>query len=435
MYKNLKYILPLFVCVIAMLPAKSQVTTESPYSAYGLGNLRTSVFPGLRGMGGISTGVFKPDGYSMINVMNPATYSGINLTTLDIGVNAGFTGLQRGNESESRFNATLNHIALGIPVSRKSAFSFGLLPYSDLGYNYSNRTRIDTMSVDHIYAGEGSISKAFLGYGVQFGKYVRIGANLEYLFGNLSQTRSTVFPNELAVLPTRMQNKTSVEGLNFSYGIQTEIPLSDESRMTLGYSGSYNSNISAKKSYVLTQYTIDQDGVENSPLDTLQLVDNAKSDLKLPLEHNFGLSIQRDNKWMIGADFRMGQWSKFSLDNSNQGLQDSYGVSVGGQITPDITAVGGSLAGYLKRIDYRVGVRYDKTYLKLANNDIKDQAVSIGFGFPLPSNNRSSFYKINFTTELGRRGTTAANLVQETYLNIHLGFTLNDTWFRRFRFD
>jgi hypothetical protein len=26
-------------------------------------------------------------------------------------------------------------------------------------------------------------------------------------------------------------------------------------------------------------------------------------------------------------------------------------------------------------------------------------------------------------------------LLQENYLNLHLGFTLNDRWFRRFKFD
>jgi hypothetical protein len=33
-------------------------------------------------------------------------------------------------------NFRLSHIAFGIPVSKRSAISFGLMPYSELGYNY-----------------------------------------------------------------------------------------------------------------------------------------------------------------------------------------------------------------------------------------------------------------------------------------------------------
>ena len=43
---------------------------------------------------------------------------------------------------------------------------------------------------------------------------------------------------------------------------------------------------------------------------------------------------------------------------------------------------------------------------------------------------------MNVTAELGERGTVNNGLLQEKFINIHLGFTLNDyTWFRRFKFD
>jgi hypothetical protein len=135
---------------------------------------------------------------------------------------------------------------------------------------------------------------------------------------------------------------------------------------------------------------------------------------------------------MIGADYRMGKWSELSIDNVNQTLQDTYGFSVGGQITPDITSIG----SYWNKVDYRLGFSYDKTYVQLNNQDIKQTAITVGFGFPLaPSPNRRSFYKINFATEIGKRGALTNGLIQENYVNFHLGFTLNDKWFQRFKFD
>ncbi|MNE68614.1 hypothetical protein D3C80_1642860 [compost metagenome] len=146
--------------------------------------------------------------------------------------------------------------------------------------------------------------------------------------------------------------------------------------------------------------------------------------------HNFGIAIQKDNKWLIGADFRTGNWSKLSIDGQNNGLQDSWGASIGGQLTPDMTSIG----SYFNRVDYRLGFTYDKTYIQVKNQDIKQMAVTFGLGLPLAFN-RFAFHKLNLTTELGRRGTLTNGLVQENYINIHLGFTLNDTWFRRFKFD
>jgi hypothetical protein len=35
------------------------------------------------------------------------------------------------------------------------------------------------------------------------------------------------------------------------------------------------------------------------------------------------------------------------------------------------------------------------------------------------------------SAELGQRGTEKNNLVRDRYLNLHLGFTLNDKWFQK----
>jgi long-subunit fatty acid transport protein len=347
------------------------------------------------------------------------------------------TELKNSTQTENSFNATLSHVALAFPVSKKSALSFGILPYSELGYNFKNTLKVgtttaNTKTVDYKYNGEGGLTKAYLGYGVQFGDHFRVGANAEYLFGNLSENRSTEYVNDPGSINSRMQVKNSVGGVSFSYGAQYDFRLDNKTSLVLGYSGSSSSKINLKNSQVVTQYLNDVSGDEQTALDTLLLVENSPTNLKLPLIHNFGISIQKDNKWMVGADYRMGKWSNLSIDNVNQGLQDTYGFSVGGQFTPDVTAIN----GYFKRVDYRLGFQYDKTYIQMNSQDIKQMAVTFGFGLPLASYSRGTFYKMNLTAELGKRGTVSNGLLQEKYINIHLGFVLNDSsWFQRFRFD
>jgi len=36
---------------------------------------------------------------------------------------------------------------------------------------------------------------------------------------------------------------------------------------------------------------------------------------------------------------------------------------------------------------------------------------------------------------LGKRGTTAANLVEENYANVSVGFSLNEQWFVKRKFN
>ncbi|MGQ7853202.1 OmpP1/FadL family transporter [Pedobacter sp. WC2501] len=430
MYKRINYIAAILVLVCG-LSAQAQVTTSSPYSRYGLGNIKGSLLPQFRAMGGISTAVSKVTGFNNINMQNPASYAGISLTTIDIGMSASVTNLTRNNLSESSFNSTFSHLAFAAPVTRRSALSFGILPYSDLGYNYRNTVKVDTTTLNQLYEGEGGLSKAYLGYGYRFGDHLRIGGNLEYIFGNLQTSRATEF-NSANSYNAKLQTKNSVGGLSYSYGIQYDFTLGKKTIVTLGYSGSTSGKVNSTLTSYATLYTRDQDGNESTAADTLNTVNNGKSNLTLPLTHNFGIAIQQNDKWLIGADFRMSKWSATSINNVNQGLQDSWGASLGGQWTPDAF----SYNSYLKRIDYRIGVNYDKTYIKIGNQDIKQMGASLGFGFPLPTaNGGTAFYKINFTTELGQRGTLNNNLVKEQYINFHLGFTLNDTWFRKYRVD
>lgn len=431
MYNRLKYTFTVGL-FFASIFANAQVTIQSPYSKYGVGNLKGTLLPQLRAMGGASTAIYKPSFFNNINMQNPASYAGINTATLDMGMSGSFTTLKNSNQKENSFNGTLSHVALAFNVTTKSALSFGILPYSELGYNFKNTTTLGSKTVDYKYNGEGGLSKAYLGYGFQIGDHLRLGANAEYLFGSLSEAKSTELVNDPGAINSRIQSKNTVGGVSFSYGAQYDFRLKNKVSLVLGYSGSSSSSINSKKTQIVTQYTNDALGNELPATDTLSLVENNQANLKLPLTHNIGISLQKDNKWLIAADYRMGKWSNYSVANVNQGLQDTYGFSVGGQFTPDVTAIN----GYFKRVDYRLGFQYDKTYIQTGGKDVLQTAITAGLGLPLSSYARGAFYKMNVTAELGQRGPNNSGLLQEKYFKLHLAFTLNDgSWFRRFKFD
>jgi hypothetical protein len=426
--------------------AQSTATTSSPYSKYGIGLLDDQQLPQTQGMGGISTAINTIGGYNTINVLNPASYGKIGFTTIDAGLTTNFTTFsQNGTGNENNSNTRLSHIAFAIPVTKKSALSFGLLPYSELGYSYKTSVKglgtsptptgsanVDTNLTNFIYSGEGGLSKAYLGYGFGIGRHLLVGANFSYIFGNLEENQSTEIPDLYGVLDSRQQEANHVRGINYDYGIQYTIDFPNYKHLVLGYSGSANTKLSVQNTFIVSQYTLDASGNENVAADTLVNHKSANAKIQLPQINRFGISYQKDGSVLIGADYTMGNWSALTIAGTNAGLVNSKTLNVGGQIIPNSN----SLSNYLALINYQLGFIYDQTYLNINNTNIKRYAATFGLGLPLPHDRASSaFYKINFSAEVGRRGTLTNGLVQENYVNLHLGFTLNDKWFQRYKFE
>jgi len=431
-----KYLYILGICISAT--ASAQSNTSSPYSAYGIGLLRGDQLPQFKSVGGLSAGVWALGAYSNINIANPASYSNIHLTTFDVGAYMNRTILEKNGISEASGNFALNHIAFGIPISQKSAFSFGLLPFSDMGYNYSSSTSFgsaDTTQANRAFAGEGGLSKAYIGYGIQIGNHLSLGANLGYLFGKLNNISGIEFPDQVSTTNSRIEEKRDVAGFSYDFGVQYHMNLNKNTLLTLGYTNSLGNKINATASQVVTRISSSvSEGTINSVLDTVSFYEGQKSKITMPMRHSFGFTVNKGNKWVYGADVRYATWSDYR-DNSNTDLatplQNSYGGSVGVQLTPDVTSI-----HYWSLVDYRFGMRYDKTYLNLHNEDIKDMALTVGLGLPIRHEaGISAFYKINLSAEIGQRGTLNNNLVKERYFNFVLSFMLNDRWFQRYRYD
>lgn len=421
--------------------AQNSATTSSPYSQYGLGLYDEPLLPLARGMGGIGTGLSKtPDGLSFINIINPASYSSITLTTIDIGAFANIVSLSRtGFTSQTSSNFRLSHVAFGIPVSRHSAVTFGILPYADLGYNYKQTNTValnhspigvDTSATqESVYSGDGGLSKAYAGYGFSVGNF-SFGGNVAYIFGKENQYRQVQYPDLPGVLNTNVQNSVSVGGLNYDYGVQYNLKLGETRRITFGYSGSAGSKINSANSFIVSHYTLNADGTQNLVTDSTTYT-NTQGTLTLPQIHRFGITYEKDLKYLIGADFKIGQWSNLNINGVNAGLQNNQSFAIGGQITPNIN----SLSSYWAVVDYRLGFNYDNTYINVNNTNIKQYALTFGLGLPIPNTSRTNYYKVNFSAELGRRGSLNNSLVQENYINLHLGFTINEKWFQKYKFD
>lgn len=433
---SIKHVTPSVFALVTLLlfttAAHAQrSTTSSPYSRYGLGEIRGDLLPQSRAMGGISTGIRYLSGYGNINVGNPASYSALALTTIDVGLFGNITQLSKDQLSENSYNFSLSHINFGIPLGRPGGISFGIMPFSDVGFSYAIPGKIDTTDIRTVYAGAGGTTKAYLGYGIQLNKNFSIGTNISYIFGTLESINSVEFPGDVGALNVRTDSSQYVNGFSFDYGLQYFQPLGNNVSLTVGYSGTAGTSLNTRASRVITRTpTSVEDDYENLPVDTIGTYEGEKQRITMPMKHSVGFSVAKGNNWMVGGDVNYAKWSSHRIGEHNPQLTDSYGFAVGGQITPDVTSV-----NYFNVVDYRLGFKYNKSYINIDNQDINQMALTVGFGFPLPSLFGTSFYKINFSAEFGQMGTLSNSLVRERYINFNLGFTLNDRWFQRRRYD
>ena len=404
------------LCLFLSLASFAQEGTSSPYSFYGLGDVRFRGTVENRSMGGLSV---LSDSIH-INLQNPAQLASLKLTTFAVAGTFTPTKMKTSTQEEKSQRTTLDYLAVGLP-SKKFGFGFGLIPYSSVGYKILNFAT-DTDPTTRRYTGTGGINKAFFGMGYQITKKLSVGADLQYNFGNI-ETKSVNFIDGVQY-GSREINRSEVSGVNYNFGLAFQSKISKKLTLFSGltYTPQANLNLANERKVATIQFltTGGERVVEEEDIN----VDDSK--LKMPSKLTFGTAIGQVRKWMIGTEITFQGTSDLGNrfnDISNATYENSVRYTLGGYYIPKYT----SYTSYLSKVTYRGGFRYENTGLLVFGQQINDYAMTLGFGLPL----NGTFSNVNLGFEFGKRGTTNAGLIEENYTNISLGFTFNDEWFRR----
>ena len=398
----------------------AQEGTASPYSFFGIGDVRYKGTSDIRSMAGIAV---EQDSIH-INMDNPASYANLKNTAFAVGGTYNTTKLKTSSESASARRTTLDYLAVGLPLG-KFGLGFGLLPYSSVGYKIESLAT-DATQNNNRFNGTGGLSKVFLGIGYKITPSLSFGADAHYNFGKI-ETSSLEFITGVPV-GTRELNKVDLSGVNFDAGLmyQTKINKKLSFFSSLNYTLESTLSSTNKRSISTVMYNANYD---LSLVDAIDDVTTQK-DLKLPSKLTIGVGIGEARKWLVGAQVSMRDAGSLaisynSLDNVSYEKQQKY--SLGGYYIPNYK----SYTSYAKRVVYRGGFRYEKTGLVVNSESIKDMGITLGIGMPITG----SFSNINFGLEIGKKGTTTSGLVQENYANLSVGMSLNDKWFVKRKFN
>ncbi|MDZ4203250.1 MAG: hypothetical protein U1C46_00395 [Bacteroidales bacterium] len=419
---NIRFIAALVLCILITEPIVSQTRISSPYSRFGIGDLHLYNNTAVLAMGGTSLGLSDP---LRINFSNPASYAALepNSFIFEAGVFSKSVRLKTETVSQTGNYTSLGHLLMGFPVTKSWKTSMGLLPYSDVGYKVVDIQSDTTLGrIRRSYEGSGGVHQVYFGNALALGKRFSLGLNLTYLFGTLEKSRSLSFPDSMNLLNTRVLNTTDVGDFKVSAGLQYIQPLGKEFNLKAGITYSPEVTISIKDKILAYTYIVSLTG-NDIPRDTIVSTPDQQGTMRLPADIGFGIMLHKNNRWMIGADYRWQNWENFTFFDRSDSLNNSMSISLGGQYNPASTV----LSGYLKKIQYRFGARYSQTYLELRDNRIKEFGISFGLGLPLTRTKST----INVGIEAGARGTTENNLIKESFFKFSLGFSIYERWFEK----
>ena len=403
-----KFLLSSFM--LLSLHSFAQEATASPYSYYGIGIEKFQGTVENKSMGGLG---ILPDSIH-INLQNPASLSALKFTTFSIGGTYNTVKLKNETTTEKARRTTLDYLAVAFPA-RKLGLSFGIMPYSAVGYKIEKTT---TTSISR-YSGNGGVNKVFVGAGYKITPKLSVGANFGYNFGKIERI-SKVGINDVQN-GTREVNTSQVSGISINAGLiyKTKFKKHDfVSSLTLSPSTELMSKNTSFLSTV--PFTTNSGGSQEV------IIPNSK--IKIPSKLAFGAGIGDVKKWFVGFESTFQGSSSFgSKYDSNVSSENATKIALGGYYTPNYN----SFSNYFNKVTYRAGFRHENTGLVVNTKSINDTALTLGLGLPVGG----TISSINVGMEYGKRGTTNAGLIQENYTNIFIGLSFNDRWFIKRKYN
>lgn len=393
--------------------------TNSPYSRFGVGTLNDFGFSSSRGMGGIGVAI---NNGREINTLNPASYSKVDSLTclFEGGISMQNTHFSEGGNSSSANNSSFDYLAMQFRIMPKLGITFGLLPFSSVGYNFGSQqdngsSDTDLSTASQSYYGSGGIHQVFLGLGYEVFPHFSIGTNVSYLFGSIDKySVSNNGDKEIS-----QTGSINIYDYKIDLGAQYDILLdeSKQQKVTLGatYSLGHTMNTSSQ-----------------SDINT-----DLSAGLKMP--HSFGIGASyTDKKWVVGADYTLQLWKNFNDPLINlttigqQQMSNRNRIAAGAEWTPNLYS-----KKYTQRIKYRFGAYYTTPYYKIATTSgnwqdgPKELGATVGFGLPLPTLGNRSMLNVS----LQYSHVKAPQLLSESTFRVCIGLTFNEAWFKKWKVD
>lgn len=406
-----------------------QVTNQSPYSFFGIGESNQQISVASAGMGGISIALNRTH---ELNFANPALLSNVQYTLFDVGVKTQFLTLEDASQTQNSSYTSLSYLSAGFPITKKIGFMVGLQPNSNVGYNIAQEIyNTDGEVIEaNLFNGNGGTNRFFMGVGFQAWKGFSIGAESEFIFGSIEN--NVINQRAETQLHTRYRNNSQINGVGFKLGGAYQAEIKKGLELNIESSVKLANKLQTDGEEVFYTFLYSTYGTE-SPQDTLFNNESVKGKISRPLAFHSGIGIGNPEIWYAGIEYNMQNALEFDtalMNNSKIKYTNRSQIALGGYYLPKKN----SISSYWHRVIYRAGFRFEKPGITLdvdgptnSFTEMKDFGISFGLGLPVGN----QLTRFNVSVEYGKRGEITQGLIQENYVNLRLGLNLAEKWFQK----
>ena len=398
------------IAILLTIPMYAENGINSPYTRYGFGQLAAMETSITKGMGGTGIGVHNSN---QINMLNPASYAAVDTLTflLDVGMSLSNTRMIENGAKANLRNTTFDYIAIQFRLIPRLGFTLGMVPYSNIGYNFSGIRRElgdenNTLTSTNAHYGTGGLRRINVGLGYAPVKGLSAGANFSYLYGDITHVINTQF-SDVNIPTTVKQYKAEISTYIAELGIQ------------------YQTNVGKN---LFTIGAIYQPGhiIDDKPCVIINSTSRDTTQLSIPTKYGVGFSYSYDKRLTFAADYSIEKYSSVEFFGSKGA--DRHRASAGIEYIPEhITR------NLFRRARYRAGVHYATAHYTI--NELQgptEYGATIGVGFPI-MNRWNGKNIINISGQYIHLRPHMPGMITENSFRLNIGLSFNETWFDKWR--
>jgi len=420
------FVLPL---VAAGFFLQAQSIGNSPYAAFGIGDVKYDNTTDVNAMGGIST-AYIWDFNNNFNFSNPAANKNLELATLKVEATNenNFFKSDYGNINVTKHSTYLSNITIAFPITSKVKFGMGYQPYSSKKYSILRQTTFDTGTVrSELFRGEGTLSTVQAAVSYQISPEFAMGFRTNFFFGNLYDNNEVAFSN--SELINGYETKNKIKTFNFTLGTAYQKKLEKDRKLTLGATYTFGNTGQMETAYTNSTYFY----MPGETRENIAIIEQKYSKDKnlIPMEFSVGAGYGQDAKWFMGTQFDFKKGETIQYLGQPFSNQNSYKIAAGGWYLPNYN----NFRNYFSRVTYRYGAYYEKGNLSINGTNINQFALTAGVTLPFENRSVNRMSGIDLGIELGKRGTVDNNLIRQNFINLRVGINFADKWFMKRLYD
>ena len=429
----------------------AQVITTHPLSSYGIGEYNTGSNAISGALGFVNTSMIDSN---MVNFYNPSSYSRLSKgnTLLSLGIDSRFSFYEQGDISEFSFGTNIDHFALAFKMNKLMGMSFGLKPYSKMGYEFSHNIFTGVDSIRYSYIGNGNIQDVYAGFANSpintEQTNLSIGINASYLFGHVSNERKSELLTGNTEQGGLSKDITRLSAFHYQLGAHFQQNIGLRQKILLAFNmdprqvfkGTLENELYSSSNINIPDFydTIDFRSTEGSV--------QALSSYEIGLKYQFFFretkrkSNTRRPNMSLYASYK--KWNGIKSDFSEPAVNWEIGASdkwsVGLSFSPE-TRIFENVATLkaLEKLNYRVGVFQTTSPFSPNGYKFIDRGTTFGIGIPILA--QMSLSSLNFAFVIGQKGTDNDASLKENYLGFNFGMVFSpsafEKWFRKRKLD